>query len=159
MVALPRLQGPGIDGLPADADGFLPVTALGELVGMARVFAVGDATDFPVKYGAIAAQQADIVAAAIAAAAGARVTLPEFDGVVHGFLLLGRELSRLHFSARIAGGVAHDSQTSDTPTHAPEAKIAAQYLGPYLDELWASGARWLTGPWTGADTGGGGSSR
>jgi sulfide:quinone oxidoreductase len=154
VVALPRLRGPGIEGLPADADGFLPVTELGELVGMARVFAVGDATDFPVKYGAIAAQQADIVAAAIAAAAGARVKLPEFDGAVHGFLLLGREQSRLHFSARIEGGVAHDSRTSDTPTHAPEAKVAAQYLGPYLDGLWASGARWLTGPWTDADPAG-----
>ncbi len=155
VLALPRLRGPGIEGLPADADGFLPVTELGELVGMARVFAVGDATDFPVKYGAIAAEQADIVAAAIAAAAGARVTLPEFDGIVHGFLLLGRRQPRLHFSARIEGGVARESRTSDTPTHAPEAKVAAQYLGPYLDELWASGARWLTGPWTGGDSAGG----
>jgi sulfide:quinone oxidoreductase len=151
VVALPRLEGPAIVGLPADVDGFLPVTGLGEVVGVQRVFAVGDATDFPVKYGAIAAQQADAAAAVIAAAAGAPLAPAPFDGAVHGFILCGRKLPRLYFSARIEGGVAHDSRAGKEPTRAPEAKIAAQYLGPYLDELWASGARWLSGPWSGAD--------
>jgi sulfide:quinone oxidoreductase len=158
VVALPRLQGPAIGGLPADPDGFLPVGANGQLIGVERVYVAGDATDFPVKYGGIAAQQADAAAAAIAAVAGAPVEPAPFDGVVHGFLLRGRELPRLHFSARIEAGVAHDSQASEEPTTSPEAKIAAQYLGPYLDELWASGARWLSGPWAGGDdlpTGGG----
>jgi sulfide:quinone oxidoreductase len=155
VVALPRLQGPAISGLPANADGFLPVGALGELIGVQRVFAIGDATDFPVKYGAIAAAQADAAAAAIAAAAGAQVAAAPYDASVHGFLLRGRSLPRLYFSARIAGGVALDSRASETPTRTPETKIAAQYLGPYLDELWASGARWLTGPWTGAEQGAG----
>ncbi len=155
VVALPRLQGPAISGLPTNADGFLPVGALGELIGVQRVFAIGDATDFPVKYGAIAAAQADAAAAAIAAAAGAQVAAAPYDASVHGFLLRGRSLPRLYFSARIAGGVALDSRASETPTRTPETKIAAQYLGPYLDELWASGARWLTGPWTGAEAGAG----
>jgi sulfide:quinone oxidoreductase len=120
-----------------------------------RVFAIGDATDFPIKYGAIAAAQADAAAAAIAAAAGAQVAAAPYDGSVHGFLLRGRSLPRLYFSARIAGGVALDSRAGETPTRTPETKIAAQYLGPYLDELWASGARWLTGPWTGDEAGAG----
>ncbi|MGD1049940.1 MAG: FAD-dependent oxidoreductase [Solirubrobacteraceae bacterium] len=151
VVALPRLQGPSIPGLPSDADGFLPVGDCGEVTGVSRVYAVGDATDFPVKFGAIAAQQADAASAAIAAGAGARVAPMPFDGVVEGFLLRGRTSPRLHFSARIEGGLAHDSCVGVRPSRTPEAKISARYLGPYLDELWASGARWLSGPWLGGD--------
>jgi sulfide:quinone oxidoreductase len=151
VVALPRLQGPAISGLPADADGFLPVGARGEVSGVEHVYAVGDATDFPVKFGAIAAQQADAASAAIAATAGASIVPMPFDGVVEGFLLCGRSSARLHFSARIEGGLAYDSRIGERPSRTPEAKISARYLGPYLDELWASGARWLTGPWLGGD--------
>jgi sulfide:quinone oxidoreductase len=146
VVALPRLAGPAITGLPADADGFLPVTSRCEVTGTERVYAAGDATDFPVKYGAIAAQQADAAAASIAAMAGAAAEPTPFDGVVHGALVSGREYRCLYFTARIEGGLAQDSRTSDTPTWSPEAKIAAQYLGPYLDEIWGSEAkRWIAG--------------
>ncbi len=70
VVALPRLAGPDITGLPADADGFLSVDSACEVSGAPRVYAAGDATDFPVKFGGIAAQQADAAAASIAALAG-----------------------------------------------------------------------------------------
>ena len=146
VVALPRLAGPAITGLPADADGFLPVTSRCEVTGIERVYAAGDATDFPVKYGAIAAQQADAAAASIAALAGAPAEPTPFDGVVHGALVSGREYRCLYFTARIEGGLAQDSRTSDTPTWSPEAKIAAQYLGPYLEEIWGgTGRRWIAG--------------
>ena len=146
VVAVPRLVGPAISGLPADADGFLPITSRCEVIGTEHVYAAGDATDFPVKYGSIAAQQADAAAASIAALAGAPTEPAPFDGVVHGYLISGREQPRLYFSARIEGGLAQDSRTSDTPTWSPGAKIAAQYLGPYLDKLWeGEGLRWLAG--------------
>jgi sulfide:quinone oxidoreductase len=145
VVALPRLAGPAITGLPADGDGFLPVTSHCEVTGIERVYAAGDATDFPVKYGAIAAQQADAAAAAIAALAGAATEPTPFDGVVHGYLISGRKQPRLYFSARIEGVLVRDSRTSDIPTWSPEAKIAARYLGPYLEGLWAEGPRWLAG--------------
>jgi sulfide:quinone oxidoreductase len=148
VVALPRLRGPAFDGLPADAEGFLRVSRRGEVLGVPGVYAVGDATDFPVKYGALAAAQADAAAALIASTAGAQVEPIAFDGTVHGFLLVGRNAPRLYFSARIEGGVASESRISETPTDALAAKVAAHHLGPYLDELWASGARWLSGPWT-----------
>ena len=145
MVALPRLEGPRIPGLPADADGFLPTIAGGEVTGIERVYAAGDATDFPVKFGGIAAQQADAAATSIAALAGAPSEPIPFDGVVHGTLIGGHE-RRLYFTARIEGGLARDSRTSDAPTWSPEAKIAARYLGPYLDALWgAEGPRWIAG--------------
>ena len=146
VVAVPQLVGPAITGLPADADGFLPITSRCEVSGTECVYAAGDATDFPVKYGAIAAQQADAAAAAIAAAAGAATVPTPFDGVVHGFLMRGRKQPRLYFTACIEGGLARDSRTSDTPTWSHEAKIAAQYLGRYLDRLWGrEGPRWVAG--------------
>ena len=146
VVALPRLAGPAITGLPADAHGFLPITAHGDVSGIERVYAAGDATDFPVKYGGIAAQQADAAAESIAALSGAPIEPTPFDGVVHGALVSGREYRCLYFTARIEGGLAQDSRTSDTPTWSPEAKIAAQYLGPYLEEIWGgTGRRWIAG--------------
>ena len=146
MVALPRLAGPAISGLPADADGFLAVTSRCEVTGTDRVYAAGDVTDFPVKFGGIAAQQADAAATSIAALAGASIEPRPFDGVVHGALVSGGKHQRLYFTARFEGDLAQESRTSDTPTWSPEAKIAARYLGPYLDKLWVGGRlRWLAG--------------
>ncbi len=146
VVTVPRLVGPAITGLPADADGFLPITPRCEVIGIDRVYAAGDATDFPVKYGGIAAQQADAAATSIAALAGASIEPTPFDGVVHGALVSGGKHQRLYFTARFEGRLALESRTSDTPTWSPEAKIAARYLGPYLDTLWVGGGlRWLAG--------------
>jgi sulfide:quinone oxidoreductase len=142
VVAVPRLAGPAITGLPADADGFLAVTSHCEVSGVERVYAAGDATDFPVKFGGIAAQQADAAAASIASMAGVPTEPRPFDGTVHGVLLSGRKQGSLYFTARIEGGLALDSRIGETPTWASEAKIAARYLGPYLDELWAAGPPW-----------------
>jgi sulfide:quinone oxidoreductase len=142
VVAVPRLAGPAITGLPADADGFLPVTSYCEVSGVERVYAAGDATDFPIKFGGIAAQQADAAAASIASMAGAPTEPRPFDGIVHGVLLSGRKQGSLYFTARIEGGLALDSRISETPTWASEAKIAARYLGSYLDELWTAGPPW-----------------
>ena len=74
VVALPRLQGPRIGGVPQTFEGFIPVDPHGRVTGMSDVYAAGDITTFPVKQGGIAAQQAEAAAEAIAAAAGADVT-------------------------------------------------------------------------------------
>ena len=63
---------PGVPGLPADADGFIPVDPYGRVPGVPDVFAAGDATTFPLKQGGLATQQADAAAEAIAAELGAR---------------------------------------------------------------------------------------
>ena len=141
VVAVPQLVGPAIAGLPADADGFLPITAHAQVSGVERVYAAGDATDFAVKQGGIAAQQADAAAESIAALAGLGGPPKPFDTHIHGMLLAGRENNQdryLYLSAHLEGGVARDSRISETPTGSPVAKIAARYLGPYLDKLWAA---------------------
>ena len=49
VIALARLQGPHIAGLPADAEGFIAVDEHGRVIGAPDVFAAGDATTGPVK--------------------------------------------------------------------------------------------------------------
>ena len=71
VVALPRLRGPRLDGLPQTLDGFIPIDAHGRVRGLDDVYAAGDITNFPVKQGGIATQLADAAAETIAQAAGA----------------------------------------------------------------------------------------
>jgi sulfide:quinone oxidoreductase len=89
IVAMPRLSGPAIRGIPGCADGgFIPIDehcAVRDAGG--RIFAAGDATSFPIKHGGLAAQQADTAATAIARLAGANVELKPFRGELHGMLL------------------------------------------------------------------------
>jgi sulfide:quinone oxidoreductase len=65
----------------------------------------------PVKQGGLAAQQADVAAASIAAAAGEPVTVPPYRPALHGLLV-----------------------TADEP-RAGEPKVAGRWLGPYLAAL------------------------
>jgi sulfide:quinone oxidoreductase len=88
-IALPRLTGPRIDGLPADASGFIPIDAYARVLGVPDVFAAGDATTEPIKQGGLACQQADAAAQAIAAEAGAPVSPRPFRRVLRGVVLTG----------------------------------------------------------------------
>jgi len=133
VVALPELYGPSVRGIPASEHGFLRVDPHCRLVEDEHVYAAGDATEFAVKFGGIAAQQADALAEAIAAQAGADLTPQPFHPIIHGILLTG-EAPR-YLTARITGGHGFSSEMSATATWAPAMKIAAKYLAPYLDRL------------------------
>jgi len=133
VIALPELYGPAVRGIPLGEHGFIRVGPYGEVPGLERVYAAGDATDFPVKYGGIAAQQADIAARSIAALAGARVSPELFRPVIHGMLLTGEK--PVYLSAEIVDGLGFNSKVGDTPTWSPPKKIVARYLAPYLDGL------------------------
>ena len=78
-VALPVLEALDLEGIPASANGFIPVDDMGRVSGLQDIYAVGDATDRPIKQGGLACQQADVTAAHIAARAGADVEVPPFD--------------------------------------------------------------------------------
>ncbi len=73
VYALPSMLGPAVRGLPGAAHGFLPVDPYGRVRGVRDIYAAGDATDTPLKSGAVAAAQAERVARTIAARAGADV--------------------------------------------------------------------------------------
>jgi sulfide:quinone oxidoreductase len=138
VVALPELRGPAVRGLQAGFRGFIPVDEHSKVRGVERVFAAGDATDFPVKHGGLAAQQADAAAQAIAALAGIDIDPKPLDAVIRGILLTGGEPRYL--TAQLIAGHGYRSEITDTPTWSPPTKIAARYLAPYLDELGVSGS-------------------
>ncbi|MHB1571220.1 MAG: FAD-dependent oxidoreductase [Solirubrobacteraceae bacterium] len=130
VIALPQLLGPSVPGAPADDRGFIPVDSGCRVRGLERVWAAGDATDYPVKHGGLAAQQADAAASAIAALTGANVEPLSFEPVIHGVLLGGRH--PLHLSARLTPEGPVQSSAGDEPARPDATKIAARYLGPYL---------------------------
>jgi sulfide:quinone oxidoreductase len=133
IVALPRLQGPRIGGLPQTAEGFIPVDPYGRVTGVANVYAAGDITRFPVKQGGIATQQAEAAAEAIAADLGIEVTPRPFRPVLRGLLLTGATPRFLR--AELAGGVGETSRASVEALWWPPAKIAGRRLAPFLAAL------------------------
>ncbi|HSC04240.1 MAG TPA: FAD-dependent oxidoreductase [Solirubrobacteraceae bacterium] len=131
-VALPQLFGPDLPGVPTgSASGFIAVDPHCRVRTLERVFAAGDVTDFAVKHGGIAAQQADAAAESIAALSGAPVQPTAFNPVIRG-VLLGAD-KPLYMSAHITGGHGSSSEIGETPTWSPAGKIAAKYLAPYLE--------------------------
>lgn len=132
VVALPELLGRDIPGIPRSGIGeFIPVDEHSRVPGLERVFAAGDATEFPIKHGGIAAQQADAAAQAIAALAGADLEPQPFDPVMRAILLGGDK--PLYLQAHITGGHGSSSDVSEQPLWSSQAKIFARYLTPYLE--------------------------
>lgn len=130
VVALPLLEGPQITGVPSDPHGFIPVTEHGAVLGLDGVYAAGDVTSYPIKHGGLAAQQADAVAAQIAARAGTTIDQQPLPPVIQGMLMTGTK-SRF-FEAELAGDGGFHSTVSDVCPWEPPAKLAARHLGPYL---------------------------
>jgi sulfide:quinone oxidoreductase len=115
--------------VPADADGFVSVDAHGRVAGADHVWAAGDGIAFPVKFGGLAAEQADAAAADIAANAGARVERTPFRPVLRGRLLTGRGPRYMRHDA--AGGGGEGEATTHTLWW-PPGKINGRYLAPWL---------------------------
>jgi sulfide:quinone oxidoreductase len=137
VVTLPRMRGPFLEGLPHDADGFLHTDLHGLVEGEADVYAAGDATTSPIKQGGLATQQADAVAEAIAARAGAPLDPRPFRPVLRGLLLTGAAPEFMR--AEVSGGADHPPVASTQALWWPPSKIAGRWLAPYLaqrhDEL------------------------
>jgi sulfide:quinone oxidoreductase len=132
VVTLPHMLGPGLAGVPAtQPDGFIPVDEYGRVEGLADVYAAGDAVDFPVKQGGLAAQQADTVAAHVATRHGARVDAAPFRPVLRGMLFTGGEP---RFMRSGVPGADPDIPGAWYPLWWPPTKIAGRYLAPYLLE-------------------------
>jgi sulfide:quinone oxidoreductase len=130
LVTLPRLEGPSIGGLPANADGFLVTDEHSRVQGAPDVYAAGDVTAFPIKQGGIACQQADAAAADIAHRAGAPVEPEPFTPVLRGILLTER------WARFLRRDTAADKQ--DVAGRAlwwPPTKIAGRELAGYLEGL------------------------
>jgi sulfide:quinone oxidoreductase len=124
LVALPLIRGPQLGGVPSEPDfGFIPVDRHGRVAGLDGVYAAGDATNFPVKQGGLAAQQADAVAEHVAARHGAPLDPSPFRPVLRGLLFAGGADRYLR---------ACDDAVAAQPLWWPPTKIAGRYLAPYL---------------------------
>ncbi|HWK26884.1 MAG TPA: FAD-dependent oxidoreductase [Solirubrobacter sp.] len=139
VIALPRLEGPAIPGLPSDAFGFIDVDAHGRVRGAQDVYAAGDATSFPLKQGGLATQQADAAAEAIAHSLGAPVRPAPFSPVMRGLLLTGGAPLYLRSTLSAAGEPETTvgrpvrrpaSAVSQRALWWPPGKIAGRYLAP-----------------------------
>lgn len=142
VIALPQLQGPRVAGLPQDGGGFIPIDDYARVRGVDRVWAAGDATDFPVKQGGVAAQLADAAAAGIAALTGALTDVHPFVPTLEGVLMTGGTQRYLRYRPASAQ-TAEESTFTEVPHGARLPKIAARYLGPRLSaaDRSAAGAR------------------
>ena len=128
VVALPLLEGLRIDGIPQDEHGFVPTDDFGRVAGLTDVYAAGDLMQSTIKQGGIAAQEADAVAEAIAADAGAPVQASPCRPVLRGLLFTG-------FVPRFLRHEEDGSSVVDTqPLWWPPAKIVGRYLSPFLAE-------------------------
>jgi sulfide:quinone oxidoreductase len=140
IVALPELFGPSTPGVPKGSPGgFIPIDSHCQVRGLERVWAAGDATDFAVKHGGIAAQQGDTAARAIASLAGAPVQPEPFHPIIRAVLI---SLDKpKYLSAHITGGHGSSSEISDTPSWSAVGKIDAKYLAPFLEQRGRVAAR------------------
>jgi sulfide:quinone oxidoreductase len=133
VLAMPRLEGTQIAGIPVDSDGFIRTDRSGRVDNLIDVYAAGDATAFPIKQGGIAAQQAVAAAQAIAADAGADVTPEPFEPVLRGLLVTGGE--ERYMRSELGGGAGQTSSVAEQALWWPPGKLAAHYLTPYLAQL------------------------
>jgi sulfide:quinone oxidoreductase len=130
MIALPRLTGPRIEGLPGDENGFIPIDEHARVLGVDDVYAAGDGTNFPIKHGGLGSQQADAAAEEIAARAGAEIEPAPFHPVIRGRLITGDE--SLNLEADVGGGGGVGVSSLDYLWWPPR-KIAGRYLSARLE--------------------------
>ena len=123
-VSIPVIRAHEFPGVPIDDAGFIVVDDHCRVGTERTVFAAGDCTNQPLKQGGIAAQQADVAAAGIAAIAGAATQPEPLRPRLHAVLFTGEGIVEL--------GEADGRRTHEPAGQEPLAKIDARYLTPYL---------------------------
>jgi sulfide:quinone oxidoreductase len=124
VFAVPRILGPGIEGVPADEEGFIRAGDDALVEGCERTWAAGDGVVSPVKFGGLATHQARRASAAIARLAGAPEPSDPGEPVLHGRLLVGHRTRRLRGRGDAEGA----------PLWWPQGKVAGEYLPRWLAE-------------------------
>ncbi len=127
VVAMAKLEGRQLPGIPCDADGFVPVDGHCRVDGVDDVYAAGDMTTFPSRHGGIATQQADAAIDAIAFTLGVPIDPAPFHPVLRGQLLTGMFPRYLRLDADDPG-----QTLSTVAPWWPPAKLVGRYLTPFL---------------------------
>lgn len=122
IVAVPRILGPALPGLPADEEGFVLAGDDARVHGCERTWAAGDGVASPIKFGGLATHQARAAVAGIAGLAGVANPPEPGEPVIHGRLLVGHRMRRLRGRGDAAGA----------PLWWPQGKVAGEYLPRWL---------------------------
>jgi sulfide:quinone oxidoreductase len=134
VIAIPRLTGRRLSGVPADWSGFVATDERGRVKDLQGVFAAGDMTQFPVKQGGLATQQADVIAAELTRLAGVDLPQEPFRYVLR-TQLLGAD-GPLFLEAELdARGRPSTSRRPHISTDAPwwpPAKLFGRHLSPWM---------------------------
>jgi hypothetical protein len=109
------------------------VDQYGAVHGLERVYAAGDLIDSPVKHAGLSADQADVVAGAIAALAGTPLQPRPLRPALHVLLLGAAE--PLFIRSQTVGEHDTDVEIGKDPLWEPAARLHTDYLGPALAEL------------------------
>jgi sulfide:quinone oxidoreductase len=127
VIAIPGVEGPRIPGTAQDDHGFVRVDHDGRMRDSDRIWAAGDAIAYPVKFGGLATKQADLVAAGIAARAGAEISPERPSMTLSGVLMTGDR-------PRPVGPAPADEAAELRPIWRPRDKVFGEYLTPYLHD-------------------------
>lgn len=134
VIALPRLEGSRIDGIPCKENGFITVDEHGGVIGLERTYAAGDVSSLFFKQGPFASQQADAVAEAIAAALGVGIK-PSPAGPQMRAVLWTAQGPRY-----LSGGNEDVGERVSSPSRRHleilhNGRLTARYLSPLVDSL------------------------
>jgi sulfide:quinone oxidoreductase len=130
VIALPRIVGRRLEGLPRDHEDFIPIDDHCRVAGVEHVYAAGDVANFPFKHGGLAAQQADAAADGMLAELGLPIAPRPFDPVIEGVLLTGREPAYLR--AALGEGAPEGADPRAYSLWWLPSKIVGRHLSPYL---------------------------
>jgi sulfide:quinone oxidoreductase len=122
-----------VHGLRLDAHGFIRIDRKCRVLGAPGVFAACDGTDFPVRQGSVAAQQAAVAARGVAELAGVPIDVHPFRATVYASLATGRR--PVYLKATVIAGEGTNSEIFDICPWSPPTKVVAPYLGPYLEQV------------------------
>jgi hypothetical protein len=131
IVCLPVLRPRLLPGLTTRRDEFLPIGPDGSVAGRHDMYAIGDVTDGPIKLGAIAAQQAEATARAIAARAGMDIETLSEPLVSRGVLLIGDDTWHLQRDDH------EERRSARQQADRPAIKVLAPRLKRRLEQLHA----------------------
>jgi sulfide:quinone oxidoreductase len=134
VIALPRLEGSRIDGIPCDEDGFIAIDEHGGVVGLERAYAAGDVSSLFFKQGPFASQQADAVAEAIAAGLGVGIKPSVARAQMRAVLWTAQGPRYL------CGGNGRAGESASSPSRRHleilhNGRLTARYLSPLVDSL------------------------
>ncbi len=134
VVAIPKLRGQRISGVPASWAGFVPTDSFGRVHGLPDVYAAGDMSSFAIKQGGLATQQSDRIAQVIASRLGVVVHQTRPTQVLRARLVGGANPLVLrtelgHYGSPITASL----ERVDLDTEQTWIKVFGRYVTPYLE--------------------------